>query len=81
MRITRVAQASIFENYSRHEFGQQLRSLSDLLDEHPEILCILEADLINDGVKMTGRTGLSIEVSLRQPSTNKHRDYDRLPNR
>lgn len=65
MRITRVAQASIFEIYSKHEFGQQLRSLSDLLDEHPEILCILEADLINDGVKMTGRTGLSIESIFR----------------
>ena len=38
MRETRIAQASIFENYSKHEFGAQLRALSDRLDQHPEIL-------------------------------------------
>ncbi|MFT7562247.1 MAG: IS5 family transposase, partial [Flavobacteriales bacterium] len=33
MRETRVAQASIFENYSEHEFGRRLKLLSNSLDE------------------------------------------------
>lgn len=65
MRMTRVAQASIFENYSKHEFGQQLQSLSELLDEHPEVLALVEKDLVDSSLKMTGRTGLSVESVFR----------------
>lgn len=31
---THVTQASIFENYSEHEFGTRLRALSNLLNGH-----------------------------------------------
>lgn len=65
MRITRVAQVSIFENYSKHEFGQQLQSLSEILDEHPEVLALVEKDLVDTSLKMTGRTGLSVESVFR----------------
>lgn len=36
MRETRVAQVSLFENYSKHQFGTRfrLRALSDVLDQH-----------------------------------------------
>ena len=32
LRETRVAQVSIFENYSKHEFGIRLKTLSHLSD-------------------------------------------------
>jgi len=41
MRETRVACTSIFENYSKHEHGIQLELLSQLLDQHPDMLCLL----------------------------------------
>ncbi len=46
MRETRVDQASIFENYSEHELGVRLKSLSDLLDWHPETLTLIAKDLL-----------------------------------
>ncbi|MFT7157370.1 MAG: IS5 family transposase [Parvicella sp.] len=46
MRDTRLAQISIFENYSEHELGVRLKSLSDLLDLHPEILTLVAKDLV-----------------------------------
>lgn len=72
MRLTRVAQASIFENYSEHELGQQLESLSQLLDEHPEILSIPKEDLTSVDVKATGREGLSIETIFRCAVLKQH---------
>ena len=65
MRETRVAQASIFENYSEHELGIQLKSLSDLLDRHPAILTLVAKDLVNESASNTGRSGLSVESVFR----------------
>jgi transposase, IS5 family len=65
MRITRNAQASIFENYSEHPFGLRLKALSDILDKHPEILSLVEADLINKSASAVGRIGLSVENVFR----------------
>lgn len=73
MRITRLAQVSIFENYSEHEFGIQLKKLSTLLDEYPEILALVEQDLVVDtSLKPVGRNGLTVEnifrsLILKQP--------------
>jgi IS5 family transposase len=61
MRETRIAQASIFENYSEHEFGTRLRALSNRLDQHPEILLLVADDLIDASVAKVGRTGLTVE--------------------
>ena len=60
MRETRVAQSSIFENYSEHELGVRLKSLSDLLDRHPEILMLVANDLVDESASNTGRCGLSV---------------------
>jgi len=38
MRETRTAQSSVFDFYSQHEFAEHLHKLSDVLDDHPEIL-------------------------------------------
>lgn len=65
MRETRVAQASIFEFYAEHEFGDQLKALSSILDEHPEVLSVLEKDLIDDSLINVGRSGLTVESIFR----------------
>ena len=48
MRQSRTACLSIFDLYSQHEFGVHLRKLSDLPDQHPEIIALLERDLIDE---------------------------------
>ena len=65
MRETRVAQASIFENYSEHEFGRQLKQLSDILDQYDDILPLIAGDLIDDSLSFVGRQGLSVETVFR----------------
>ena len=65
MRETRIAQASLFDNYSKHEFGIQLKSLSRILDEHTEILTLIKKDLITPSAKEVGRNGLSVESVFR----------------
>jgi len=65
MRVTRNAQASIFENFANHEYGVRLQKLSQVLDQHPEILTLVAADLVVDTTSVAGRTGLSAESVLR----------------
>jgi IS5 family transposase len=66
VRETRVPQTSIFEFYSEHEFGKQLKSLSRLLDEHQSIvLPLIENDLVSEGITSVGRCGLSVESVFR----------------
>ena len=65
MRETRVAQASIFENYSKNELGVRLKSLSDLLDRHPETLTLVAKDLVSESISSVGRCGLSVESIFR----------------
>ena len=65
MRKARVAQASIFESYSKHELGVRLKLLSDLLDQHPDILSLVTPDLVDESVANVGRDGLSAESIFR----------------
>ena len=65
MRETRTAQTSLFDFYSQHKFSDFLRSLSDLLDSHPELLKLIEKDLLTAGAQATGRKGLSVESIFR----------------
>jgi len=65
MRETRVAQASIFENYSEHEFGTRLKLLSKVLDQYPEILQLIAKDLVSESQTPVGRSGLSVESVFR----------------
>ncbi len=44
VRETCNAQSSIFEFYSEHELGQQLKQQSDLLDEYPQVLTWVAQD-------------------------------------
>jgi len=65
MRETRTVQGSIFDSYSRHEHGVELSELSLLLDEYPEVLELLNIDLVDPNCRRTGRGGLSVESVYR----------------
>lgn len=65
MRESRTAQPSLFEAYAKHKFGDFLSDLSAILDTHPEILTRISADLLTEGVKPTGRRGMSVESIFR----------------
>ena len=65
MRENRNAQASIFDFYAEHEYAQQLRRLSELLDKHPIILSLVERDFDKKEIANTGAWGLSLESILR----------------
>lgn len=65
MRETRIAQRSIFEIYSEHDIGKQLKRLANLLDDHQEILNVIARDLINKSSRPVGRSGLSVENVFR----------------
>lgn len=65
MRETRAVQTSIFDSYSQNEHSQMLLLLSNLLDEHPLVLSVIEQDLMDPTTLSTGRCGLSVESVLR----------------
>ena len=65
MRVTRIAQASLFESYSPHKLGQQLKTLSDILDKRPDLLTLVAKDLVKEFGKRAGRTGFSAETVFR----------------
>jgi transposase, IS5 family len=65
MRETRTAQASLFDVYAGHKFGNFLHKLSCLLDERPEILALTAEDFQYKSLKATGRKGLSVESVFR----------------
>ena len=46
MRKKRITQRSIFDSqYADHPIGQELANISTWLDEHPELLGFVEADI------------------------------------
>jgi len=65
MRETRSAQASIFDFYSEHDKGKQLKALSDVLDQHLSILTLIEQDFSKHDIASTGARGLSLESIFR----------------
>lgn len=65
MRECRTVQLSIFDSYSQHEHGVMLSELSQLLDEHPQVLDLVSVDLIDPDCRQTGSCGLSVESVFR----------------
>jgi len=65
MRETRVAQVSIFDYFSKHEHGQKLKALSELLDQHPHGLALIERDIPITSATRSGRNGLSLDSIFR----------------
>lgn len=65
MRQKRFAQTSIFDQFAEHELGQQLKSISDWIDAHPELIEFVSNDLIDHKAQATGCRGYSAESVLR----------------
>ena len=73
MRQERTIQASIFDVFSQHELGRELKAMSDLLDDHREVCGWVAAELRRHGLKPTGRKGLPAETVLRCGVLKQHR--------
>jgi len=65
MRKKRIDQTSIFDLFSQHEIGKELKGMSERLDQHPTILNWVAVDLHRKDVYDTGRQGLPAESVLR----------------
>ena len=66
MRAKRAPQRSLFDaGYPDHDMGRVLALMSRLLDEHPEFLEWIAADVDRGVVSSVGRRGLPCEVILR----------------
>lgn len=65
MRIQRTVNTSIFESFSEHEIGLELKAISAFLDRHVEVLDWISADLRVKAVQKTGRARLPVECVVR----------------
>ena len=65
MRQDRIIQASIFDLFSEHEIGRELKAMSAWLDAHREVIALVAAELCRPGLKPTGRDGLPAKSVLR----------------
>ena len=65
MRQKRIDQVSIFDLFSNHEIGRELKAISARLDQHREILDWIATDLHLNNVDDCGRHGLPAESVLR----------------
>ena len=65
MRLAQEVQLSIIDSFSEHELGVQLRDLSRLIDQHPQLIDAVHQDLSANNCRATGRKGLTSESVLR----------------
>ena len=75
MRAKRTHQMSIYETFAEHEIGQELKAISEWLDQHVEVLDWVEKDIQRCGLKHTGRSGMSIESILRCGLLKQHQQW------
>mgnify|MGYP001246188594 CR=1 FL=1 len=80
MREKRTIQASLFDVFSKHELGRELKAISAWLDGNREMLEWVGADLVRRNLQPTGRKGLSVETVLRCALLKQHRQlsYEEL---
>ncbi len=65
MREKHTVQRSIFDQYAEHEIGQELKAMSEWLEQHAEVLDWAAADISPQSVANTGRPGLTVESIVR----------------
>src|SRR6516164_11335571 len=65
MRQERTVQATIFEVFTQHEIGCELKAMSQWLDGQSGLISLVAADLRHQGARETGRRGLPAESVLR----------------
>jgi IS5 family transposase len=80
MRQERTIQATIFDMFAGHEIGQELKAMSEWLDQRSPLVTLVADDLRRCGVKETGRQGLAAESALRCALLKQHRQlsYEEL---
>lgn len=80
MRAKRTHQMSVYEIFSEHEIAQELKTISNWLDRHVDVLDFVSADVQRKSLKSTGRSGMSIESILRCGILKQNRQwtYDEL---
>jgi transposase, IS5 family len=80
MRQERTVQASLFDRFADHEIGRELKTMSQWLDEHRELIGLAAEDLRRHGVKETGREGVPAESVVRCALLKQHRQlsYEEL---
>ena len=61
MRKKRTDQVSIFDQFSNHDIGKELKAMSKQLDQHREMLDWVALDLHLKDVYDKGRQGLPTE--------------------
>src|SRR6516225_5627844 len=65
MRQERTVQATIFGVFAQHEIGGALKTMSQWLDHQRPLVSLVAGDLRRQGLRETGRQGLSVEAVLR----------------
>src|SRR6267142_1654424 len=65
MRQERTVQATVFEVFTRHEIGGELKAISQWLDSQRALVSLVAGDLRRRGLQETGRRGLPAEAVLR----------------
>jgi IS5 family transposase len=65
MRQERTDQVSIFDRFSNHDIGKEVKAMSERLDRHRELLGWVALDLHSKDVYDTGRQRLPVESVLR----------------
>ena len=76
----RTVQVSLFDLFSGHEIGRELKAMSQWLDEHRELIGLVAEDPRRHDVMETGRQGLPAESVLRNAPLKQHRQlsYEEL---
>jgi transposase, IS5 family len=65
MRQKKTRQMSLFSITARHDIGQELKEISKVLDDTPQMLDLVYNDLIRNRRHETGREGMTAEQVLR----------------
>jgi IS5 family transposase len=65
MRQKRIIQGSLFDLFSDHQIGRELKAISAWLDAQSGLVALIATDVGDDRVKHTGRQGLPAESVLR----------------
>ena len=80
MRRIGEKQPFLTTRYVAHPHADELRAVSDLLDEHPEVLDVVHADLVQGRSSRLGRRGLSAEQVIRVAIVQRLRGFASLAN-
>lgn len=65
MKKNHTVQHSLFDFYPEHQLGNELKFISDWLDEHPDLINWVQCDISNHCKNNAGREAITAETILR----------------